>query len=150
MVHFRALQEASRRVTFSPMSTPEQKCQSLPRVEHAGLHRYWYRLPVRWSGALPAGAAPPASASGRSNNILSQLRKLFPCGPAPHISDHRLAAVVHMHMLDADGLRAAFLRCRDASPHNKKPREKRGQSVVANGVISDSGGRGDCAVQLAF
>src|SRR4051812_36734982 len=46
-------------------------------------------------------------------------------------------------MLDADRPRAAFLRCRDASPpHNKKPREKRGQSVVANGVISDSGGRG--------
>ena len=50
--------------------------------------------------------------------------KTLPLRPAPHISDHRLAAVVHMHMLDADGLRAAFLRCRDASPHNKKPREK--------------------------
>ena len=27
-------------------------------------------------------------------------------GNGVHISDHRLAALIHMHMLDADGLRA--------------------------------------------
>jgi hypothetical protein len=32
----------------------------------------------------------------------------FSCGPAPHISDHRLATLIHMHMFDAEGLRAAM------------------------------------------
>jgi hypothetical protein len=26
----------------------------------------------------------------------------FSCGPAPHVSDDGLAALIHMHMLDAD------------------------------------------------
>ena len=37
-----------------------------------------------------------------------------------------------------------------ASHITNNPARSGGQSVVANGVISDSGGRGDCAVQLAF
>jgi two-component sensor histidine kinase len=33
-------------------------------------------------------------------------RVLFSCSPAPHISDDGLATFIHVHMLDADGLRA--------------------------------------------
>jgi hypothetical protein len=29
------------------------------------------------------------------------------CGPAPHVSDNGLSTLIHMHMLDAHGLRAA-------------------------------------------
>jgi hypothetical protein len=56
----------------------------------------------------PKSAEGPGRLDFASLSLLILLKVVpFSCGPAPHVSDDGLTALIHMHMLNAEGLRAA-------------------------------------------
>ena len=67
--------------------------------------------PPKFGGSNAERAFEAASAAGVTTSApaslsLLTLLKVVPFGPAPHVSDYRLLALIHMYMLDADNLRA--------------------------------------------
>ena len=60
-----------------------------------------------WLRGVATAVPNPKSPAGCHSDKFASLSLLillkvvpFSCGPAPHVSDHRLAALIHMHMLE--------------------------------------------------
>ena len=66
-----------------------------------------------WLRGVATAVPNPKSPAGCHSDKFASLSLLillkvvpFSCGPAPHVSDHRLAALIHMHMLEFELSRA--------------------------------------------